>query len=269
MKAIKVIGDHSDVHCGCRAVMSVIYKSLPADVILTDGDNFDILVVNGEGSMHHTTGPCRKKMKEMHSAVQLGKRVFLINSVWQENTTQFNETLRCIEKIYTRECMSRDDLLRRHGIDSEVIPDLSLKECLNNDADFIDFNDRPVMTDFYSKEFSAFVRITDGLLRRTRFVDMKKLEWSSLVRSLSTASVLVTGRHHAVMAACKARVPFVALAGNTHKIEGFLKTARINIPVCFHPDELNNVVNWAVVNKSAYEDLFDWVAQLPDWKLDL
>lgn len=271
MIKIKLIGDHSEVHCGCKAVISAIMDAIPENstIVSEDCESYDVLVVNGEGSMHHTTGPFQRKMKEISFAIEASKRVFLINTVWQDNDNRYDKILRNVEKIFVREVMSRDDLLRKHGLHSEVQVDLALQAKIDWDADYIDFSGRRVMTDFYSREFLSFIRITDGSLMRNRFADMKKMEWSSFVRSLQTASMLITGRHHAVMAACKARTPFVALAGNTHKIEGFLKTSGINIPICFSPNEINNVINWANSNKSAYEDLFDWVDSIPSWKINL
>ena len=269
MTKFKIIGDHSDVHCGCQAVIDSIKHALPVGTVLVDNDDYDILLVNGEGSMHHDTGPFQRKMKDISASLDLGKRVVLINSVWQENSGNFDKVLKRLDGIYVREVMSRDDLILRHGVNSIVQPDLSLQAEIDPAADYVDFKGRRVMTDFYSREFLSFVRMTDGFLKRTAYVDMKRMGWSSFVNSLRTASMLITGRHHAVMAACKARVPFVMLSGNTHKVEGFLKTSGVNIPVCTSPLEIGNVVAWAALNGDAYEDLFDWVDSLPKWTVNI
>lgn len=53
------------------------------------------------------------------------------------------------------------------------------------------------------------------------------MSWRRAVASLN----LITGRQHAVYAACKARIPFAASEGNTHKIRGLIKTAGVEIPI--------------------------------------
>ena len=249
--------------------MSALRAALPSSATLTEDDDFDILVMNGEGSMHHDSGPCRIKMRELSDALKRGRKAFLVNSVWQENSVKLNTVLERLDRIVLRETCSRDDLLLRHGMIAEVHPDLALQAQIDPNAEGVDCKGRVVMTDFYSRDFTAFVRITDGLLRRVDYINMKRLTWSAFVKSLSTSSLLITGRHHAVMAACKARVPFVALSGNTHKIEGFLRTAGSQIPVCRSPNELNNAREWALDNKPLYDELFDWVDSLPKWRLVL
>lgn len=215
--------------------------------------------------MHHSTGPFHRKMKEIIAATKQGIEVWLLNSVWQENDQKIGSFLKDVGVVSVREVDSRDDLIRRHGIQPSVFPDVSLLADVDETAEYRDLQGRVCMTDFYSKEFLSFVRITDGDMVRNTYIDMKRLEWSSLVRTLRSSSLLITGRHHAVMAACIARVPFVAVEGNSHKVTGFLRTAKVNIPVCRTPSEIPAIQAWARENQSAFDDLFAWVRELPQW----
>jgi hypothetical protein len=80
------------------------------------------------------------------------------------------------------------------------------------------------------------------------------------VASLRTASYLITGRHHAVYAACVARVPFVASEGNTHKIRGLIASADADILVAETPEEIPAVLAANLARPEEYERLFAWIA---------
>ncbi len=217
--------------------------------------------------MHHSSRPWRDKMTSLTNALNLGKSGILINSLWEKNNHTHDSTLKALDKIQVREVMSRDDLLLNHNVDSVVCPDLSLQAKIDINESYKDLKGRRLVTDFFSSEFKSFVKITGGPLAKSNYIDMSKVNWSQLVNTMKTSSLVVTGRHHAVMAACKAHVPFVALKGNSHKIEGFLKTSGFPIPVCEHPHQIQNAMRWAERNSGVFSELFSWVDDLPRWSL--
>lgn len=258
---IKFIGDHSHYHAGSAAVGSYIVKEIQSMGTLVMGGDYDVLIVNGEGSMHHDSPTFLKKMAQIQLALDANKKVYLINSVWQHNDPKWNETLHRLNGIAVREKMSHDDLQDRHGVKSQTHIDLSYWSDIDPDAAFTDHDSRTVVGDFYSREFEDFVQLKGGPLGKYSYIDMKNISWSSLVLSLKTASLLVTGRHHAVFAACKARTPFVALRGNTHKIEGLISMSGFPILVCESPSEILQAMRWANENQQIYEQFFDWMEQ--------
>ncbi|NRG16717.1 polysaccharide pyruvyl transferase family protein [Rhizobiales bacterium] len=266
MVNVQLFGDHSQYHCGSWAVIEVIKNMITENNKIVSDNNYDILIVNGEGSMHHDTPHHKAKMNKIKEAIELDRKVFLVNTVWQDNNSEYDEILKNIDGITTREILSQQNLYLRHGIESTVFPDLSLQLEIDDSAEHADVKGHPTTNDFLAQGF-GFVRITEGIFSDFPFLDMKLLPWSTLVKTLRTSSLLITGRHHGVMAACKAKTPFAALAGNTHKIEGFIKTSGINIRVAHNPRELLTVANWAKKNKSAYDEFFEWVDELPKWKL--
>jgi len=267
-KLVKFIGDHSNVHCGCKAVVQVFYDAIAKIGQITQSDEYDILIVNGEGSMHHNTGPFSIKAEAIRTGFDRGAKVYFLNTVWQMNDGRLDDILPRLATVTVRDIDSRDDMIRRHSFTPKIFPDISLQAKIEPTPAARQLDGRMAITDFHSQAFDGFMRVTDGRLARATYLDMKRLSWSEFVNTLSTASLLITGRQHAVMAACKARTPFVALEGNTHKISGFLRLSGIKIPVCSSPTEINSVSTWVTRNNSAFQDLFDWVEGLPQWSLE-
>jgi hypothetical protein len=266
MPRIRLAGDHSSYHCGSAAVMQAIRAELSRHGEIVNSDDFDILVVNGEGSMHRGGGAFRDKMRLIEAAVSAGRPAYLINSVWQDNPHDFDTALAKCRQIVVREVLSQRDIAR-HGVTAEVMPDLSYFAPVPS-GDAVDFKGGVVMTDFLSREFGSFVRLRSRWAERFPFVDLRAMDWATLVRSLRTARLLVTGRHHAVYAACKARTPFLALAGNTHKIEGILATAGSDIPVFRRFAQLRVAMDEAENWRPRYERLFDWFETQKPWRLE-
>jgi len=269
-KLVKFIGDHSGLHCGCQAVVQVFHEEIAKIGQITEGEEYDILIVNGEGSMHHNSGDFRMKAEAIRAGIDQGAKVYLLNTVWQMNDRRLDDILPRLTAVTVRDVSSRDDMIRRHNFTPKIFPDISLQAKIEPMQGIRDLEWRTAITDFYSKDFGGFVKVTDGAgwQEDNIYVDMKTLRWSEFVGTLSTASMLITGRQHAVMAACKARTPFVALEGNTHKISGFLRLSGINIPVCTSPSEIDSVSAWVAKNNVAFQDLFDWVEELPVWSLE-
>lgn len=266
-RSIKLLGDHSSYHAGCAAVIDYLMKEVQEVGFLCSDENYDILIVNGEGSMHHDSKNHKAKMAAIENAVGRGKRVYLINTVWQSNGPEHDHVLRCLDGISVREQMSHDDLLARHGVESVVSLDVSYWADVDAASPFRDMQRAVVVGDFYSKEFGTFVKFTGGPLQARPYIDMSEFTWSELVNTLRTASLLVTGRHHAVFAACRARTSFVAMQGNTHKIEGMIQMSGLPIPVCKTPSELSGCIGWARKNRSVYEEFFSWMDAQPRFRL--
>lgn len=260
---VRLIGDHSAYHCGCAAVVDYLQTQIQQVAVCVTHDEYDVLVVNGEGSMHHQSINYHKKINEMSRAISSGRPVYLVNSVWQENGVQAQMLMRQVKWTVMRESLSQQELWQTCRLRSDVRIDCSYWAALDPTAPTQDFQNATVVTDFYSQEFEQFVRINGGVYQKYSYVDLKEWQWSSLVNSLKTASLLVTGRHHAMYAACRARTPFVVLTGNTHKIEGLIEMSGLPIPVCRHPNQLKAAIAWARKNRAVYDQLFDWMDAQP------
>ncbi len=268
IKRIRLEDYHSGYHCGCRAVIEYLKTAIAPLGVLTEDKNYDILIVNGEGSMHHDSINFNKKMEVLCEAIGRGKKVYLVNTVWQSNPNKYDHILKHLDGIVVREQSSYEDLLKNHGVESLIRLDVSYWAEVDEKAPFQDLEEKVAVGDFYSQEFETFVRLTGGSLVKHPFIDMGATDWSSLVRTLRTASLLVTGRHHGVFAACRARTPFVALRGNTHKIEGMVRMSGLPLPVCSSPLELPGKIAWARANRSLYEEFFHWMDEQPRFRLE-
>lgn len=264
---IRLIGDHSAYHCGSAAAFETILASCrKAGRVVLEGEEYDILIVNGEGSMHHDSPTCRKKLSEIKAAGDLGKRVQLINTVWQGNAPSSADVLACCDKVISREVLSQQELLRS-GIQSEVLIDQSYFLPIDENATTKSFNKNMVLTDLFSRDLGTFAKVTTQWTWDVPYIQMHEWTWSSLVISLRSANVLVTGRHHAVYAACRARIPFLALKGNTHKIEGLIASAGVDIPIFDTYNELRKALRSKDWQKYDYDALFDWMDGQQVWTL--
>lgn len=256
---IKILGDHSNYHCGSSAVMSYLKSYVCRKAIIVNDDSYDLLIVNGEGSMHHDSQAHTQKMEALEAAIKSGRRGMLINSVWQSNSGSFDSTLKALNLITVRETISQKELIENHGVQSYVYLDFSYFAKLERAKVKIDYNNQIVFTDFYSNEVKTFVRTTETADSKQPYLDLRAQDWSSTVRGLKTAKLLVTGRHHAVYAACRAETPFIAFGGNTHKIQGLIEMSNFNIPICNNRTELPALIEWAAQNKNIYSDFFAWM----------
>lgn len=263
----RLIGDKSEEHCGHAAVADVIRSLLaPHGDVVGAKDDFDALVVNGEGSMHHDDPSFLLKMHEIRTAQDRGKDTYLINSVWDTNGGGYDDCLARLQDFWVRGAASARDLRERHGLKVRHFVDLSYHAAIDETAPVVDFGGAVVATDVYAPQF-GFVWLPERAKRGWINVDMRRFSWSSLVRSLRTASVLVAGRHHGMYAACKARIPFVPIRGNCHKFEDLLETAKADIPVAETLAEAISLTRWAGQSKKAYQQLFEWMDRQPRWTL--
>jgi polysaccharide pyruvyl transferase WcaK-like protein len=241
-------------HFGCDLVMSRLYHYLdkqgfetlwtypsgvdwrPIANELAGKPRVDAIIVNGEGSIHHSS---RNQKAAYLSALapfareRLGIPAYLINATITELSPEAIDDLRVFERIYVRESGSAVELADAK-VDATVVPDLTLSI-------------GPVQT----AEPKSGVLVTDSV-RKTDSVLLSKLardrgwtlhpiqerkkRWFSLpwLRSsegptedflhvLSSKSFVVTGRFHTVTLAIAAGVPFVALESNTPKISSLVK----------------------------------------------
>ena len=229
-------------------------------------DAFDVLVVNGEGSMHHGRRAFMLKMHELRKAVEQGRPAWLVNSVWEANPADFDDVLNRLDGIHLRGIASAQDLEARHGVGAGFGLDLSYFAPIDETAPFIDLKGAVATTDVHTGDFGFGWLSSKGAADWAR-LDMTTMSWSSLVKTLRTASLLIAGRHHAMYAACRAKIPFVPVRSNSHKMEDLLWSASADIPVAQTIHELDPLVRHAAGNRKAYQRLFRWMEAQPCWTL--
>ena len=260
-----LLGDHSTLHAGSAAVVSYLKQEL-AQVAYPERHDYQLLLVNGEDTLHHDGRYFQYKLLMMASAIGRRKKVALINALWQANSSFFDFMLPYVDYMAVRDPLSQKELQEQHGVASRLYLDLAYWQEINEDVGALDVKQAVVTTDYQKRDDGQFVRFTQPQLARVPFMDLRTLEWSTLVKTLRTASLLVTGRLHGALAACRARIPFIAIKGNTHELDGFIAMSGLPIPLCSSEEEIPKAIEWALANQDVYQRLFDYLDSLPRWQ---
>lgn len=290
---IALFNDTANVnHIGCQAVSSVFKKNLKTyDVLHTypvssflyvgkldadqqlksiasnkklmaEIDEVDAIVINGEGSLHHDKGSEYLAIAKV--AKQSGKKVFLLNTIFQEMTKNV-DVLKDIDDITVREILSQREVEKLGG-NSRLVLDSILDAPFEPVSD-IDFANSIVFTDYHHERerdagkwlFDAYINIPKNYGSKATTLyplknDNAKNVWKYCVQNMRTANMMFTGRHHGVYLAGMAGIPFVTVGSNSWKIESLIQTSGINIPVCNGPYELYNAYQNAHDNASMFHD---------------
>ena len=217
---------------------------------------FDAIIVNGEGSIHHSaTRPRAEFLSALASFSQdeLGIPAYLINATLYENGSAAYEHIRRYNKIYVRETMSQR-ILKEQGIVSKVVPDLSLSFPAPDNAqksrhgvlitDSVIKSVDAVLKGMRSKKGWSYLsmkadrsatlkKIASKMHKKIRIKEAHekfnykkfftvRADQEKFIRILLGKEFVVTGRFHTVTLCLLTRTPFVALESNTPKISAVL-----------------------------------------------
>jgi len=216
-----LLNDTSAYHFGCKQVVDIINQNFaPIYRIATTEEidtnlisTVDQVILNGEGTIHNNRANAVKFLKYLEIAQKLGKKTSIINTVWQNMDPMWVDVLNKCDIIEVREVLSYQ-CLQKMGVESNVVLDLSIHK---------DVIEKPVLfNDVYTGGVFPKGRVTVDW--DTKPVDIFTQSWDELVNTLRNSKLLITGRHHEMYAALKARTPVIALPGNTWKNEGFFHT---------------------------------------------
>lgn len=277
MHKVMVFNNTSRYHNGCIKVMQYLHTNLQengykilesvygnVDKISFKESNFknsDVVLVNGEGTMHHDSRSSRQLLEILRRAKREGKKTLLINTVFQAMTLD-EELIKVLKDTYisVREVKSQRYLKNKFDIDSEVHLDLSY---------FMDVPDSVTPHRQYvtGKMFSRQDYKSRGVLSINIFKD----SWNDIVNILRSTDLFITGRHHEMYASCKARCPFVVLSGNTWKNEGLFETAGVNIPHLPDralDDEIVSLAEQIEQDPKEFFKLFNWMEQQAKWTIE-
>jgi hypothetical protein len=226
----------------------------------------DAVVVNGEGTIHHSaTRPRAHWLAAVgrFSHDRLGVPAFLVNATLEANEAALYTALREFDGIFVRERGSLDELAR-FGLSGTLVPDLTLA---------IGPRTAParragvLVTDSVLPAVTARLRqYSDGhgaeyftlhyprkpppkQLRRPVLFLRRYLAWRAAARAgrldsdyfvnrIASARFVVSGRFHAVTVAVLTETPFVGIASNTSKIEAMLEDALGNAERMVHAGAL-------------------------------
>lgn len=274
MKVV-ILNNTSRYHKGCEKVMEYLHKDvvqsghqIVASVMgnkdtLTDAwdkiEMSDAVIVNGEGTMHHDRPIPHSLLNVIRNAKKQGKKTALINTVWQSMTLddEMKDVLRDTY-ISVREVMSAEEL-QKDNIDADIHLDLSY---FNHVPEKVSPHRELVVGKFFDQ--------SDYRPKDIPVLDIFKQDWDTFVNVLRSTDWFITGRHHELYASCKARCPFATLSGNTHKNEGLMKTAGVEIPI-ESPNLLHSRIPHFLARckerRMEYEKLFNWMESQPKFTI--
>ncbi len=254
-------------HYGCAAVMDmlsgllrdagaeVIYRHPVGtewrDVVVAEQAiaAADLVLVNGEGTIHHATPRARRLSSLGPYCADLGKRCFLLNSTLQDNDDAINAEIARFDHVWVRESASSAEM-RAAGIGHTVCFDLSLLKAYPAAV----VREGPVL--FVDSVVSEVAKRLAELARGAgaALVVMKRDETSGFCMGwppdvlaatvglkapktplwpcadadafallLAGHDRILTGRFHAMCFAIAMRLPFHVYASNSHKVEATLQ----------------------------------------------
>lgn len=224
-----LLNDTSKYHHGCEKVVEAIDNLYGFDLSIettdktTDFDQidyskFDLVILNGEGTMHHNSIRAQEYLHALNLAQRAGCKTYMLNTVWQNMKNDFDHIIQKCDLVTVREIYSQQEI-KRHGVDAIVTPDLSYTV----DVPYKQF---PHVKVYEGQYFFRKQKAIDEYPR----IDIFKQSWDDIVNMLRHSDLLITGRHHEMYAACKANCRFVVRSGNTWKNEGLFASAGVDIP---------------------------------------
>jgi len=81
------------------------------------------VVVNGEGTLHHSAPAAQQLLALAPYCQSRSIPVFLVNSIWQDNSSMMAQQAKSFTAVFVRESTSQKQLADA-GVSSEVVPDL-------------------------------------------------------------------------------------------------------------------------------------------------
>lgn len=190
--------------------------------------NSDIIIINGEGSLHHHPRRNTKWFPMILKIIPKNKKIVLINTLWQD-MKELKDDIKLLDKIdliSVRESYSYKDLISIYPKKEKIIitPDILFATEINNEMVKIGYGDsvhRELRTELTKRDiFFPLSYIHKGTYRNIEQLVIPTL--LSYQMWLNSLELYITGRFHGVCLAAMTNTPFVALPSNSHKIEGIL-----------------------------------------------
>jgi hypothetical protein len=214
----------------------------------------DVIIVNGEGSIHHDAPRAEALLQAGPFARSRGKAAVLINTTWEANSPRLADMAGLFDIVSVRESASARELAGA-GVACRTIPDLALGSApavVDRPRAGVAFSDN-VVTARTLAQYAAMRRLggrplgllygsrgpraAAGSLRRylraggtvvaaLRAVGHDRASQEDdrdrFLERLSSQELVVTGRFHMVILCLATATPFLAIPSNTHKIEAVL-----------------------------------------------
>lgn len=214
---VSILNDARNGHFGCELVIQTYLEQLDrvgievVEIIpkrnrkFTISPKIDLVIVNGEGSLHNGRRQELVNVANNYPAI-------LLNTVWQDNPST---NLDKFKYVAVRESFSYKQL--DNITNAEIIPDIIFTSSTLNK--------------FKKPLPIKGIGITDNVMNK--FQKQKHLGFSAAqpiqkyLLTMSKYSRLCIGRYHAAVAASVLNIPFSVWPSNTHKMIGMLTDMRV------------------------------------------
>jgi len=261
--------DTSDVpHAGCKAVMRSLAAAMAgAGLVVTgrhangtrdiDTDAFnaaDILLINGEGTIHHSGPRARFLLSLIQRGKRQGKRIALVNALFQQYDAPADDILAGLALLTVREPRSAAFARRFGGAPVTLLDSAADPAFLSNGKPRKLTQGRVIGGAHHHGLIPDPFAEWEG-----DRLTMRGTAYEDIVATLRGAEIYLTAQHHGVYAAALAGCPFVTTPSNSHKIEAFIDWTGLPIPVCMRLDEIGPAIAFALKNRAMYAELQDFM----------
>jgi len=244
MKKVLLINDTSnEAHIGSRAVvkhihilceknnMNIIHTLTRAQVFEKEDEvprlieEADIILINGEGSLHHHPRIATQFFPAIMSIIPSDKKIVLANALWENMLYDgVEEHLKKIDLISVRESWSfREIITQRYPDNVFIIPDLIFYGInIPENIGYCDSVETSIR--HYAQKQNNYFPL--NYIDKGTYLQPKELTYPSISAYqnwLNSLSLFVTGRFHGVCLAIKTATPFLTFNSNSHKIEALLE----------------------------------------------
>lgn len=262
MRAFLINDTRCNGHVGCDLVIAAIMQQCrrvgielvgtvlnsstsDAAEIAARVDDFDLLLVNGEGTLHHDQPKALRIAEAVRIARQAGRQCVLLNTVWQDND-EACRMLECFDQIYCRESISAAQL-QRDGATARVVPDLVFSHSLASDGEkrgvavLDSFDRRTTLRLAWRSAARGYAFLPMHIEHYRKLKKRTPLGWTFRLRGgrcippgqqwlseLTRSELVLSPRFHGTCLALLAGRATAIVASNTQKVEGLV--ADIGLP---------------------------------------
>jgi len=281
MKAVLLNDTRCEDHIGCELVIGNIVRlckqfdiEVIKTILISDPDpiasvkkvveSVDLLLLNGEGTMHDDAPKALKYAEAVAFAKAQGVKCVLMNSVWQRNS-KLNEYLKFFDLIYCRESLSAAEI-NALGYEAVVVPDMTFateahelpKVGKKFDLLIIDSVDKCATTQLRRLSYKwrvPFLPMNSRSLRKERKSPIRftlhsvlgfgliKDPISQTLPLIASARYILSGRFHGVCFSMLFGIPVIAISSNTHKLQGLFQDIGISKQEILMPAQLADKQN--------------------------
>lgn len=272
-KKIYFLNDTMRSHAGSKAVMRSLEHQLREHTIIARHcvgsmeydavalDACDIVFVNGEGTLHHGAVRGRFLMDVLNTAQNKGKITFLVNAVMQEEPPYYSEVLQRLDFFSVREPFSFENA-KTNGGNPLLLLDSAADPYFLRPGKVL--HKLPDLVKGYTHVHSPCAGLLDDATAvRFGLLDEQLYHFNDIISTLKTTKLYITGQHHAIYAAGFAKIPFIAVPSNSHKIESLLAWSKVPIPFYDGSGSLEEAIAFAQNNPKIYDDFERFLRSQP------